>query len=240
MIENPNQSITMTKDLADEFIDFALSAGVLRFGEFKTKAGRISPYFFNAGLFYDGLRLGKLAGFYARHLLDALADQSLSFDMLYGPAYKGITLAASTAVAMAQAGHNICFAYNRKEIKDHGEGGLTIGATLSGRVLIVDDVISAGTSVGESVALIRSQGAEVAGVLIALDRQERSGTADQIGELSAIEDLGLRYGLKVRSITHLDHLIDYLERRKDPELSRWRGPLQAYRERYGCTRARNS
>ncbi len=230
----------MPQDAAYEFIDFALASGVLRFGEFKTKAGRLSPYFFNAGLFYDGLRLGKLAGFYASHLLDALSSQTLAFDMLFGPAYKGITLAASTAVAMAQSGHNISFAYNRKEMKDHGEGGLTVGAALRGRVLIIDDVISAGTSVGESVALIRAQGAEVAGVLIALDRQERSGNADQIGEYSALEDLAHRFGLTVRSIANLDHLIDYLERRKDPELSRWRAPLEAYRERYGCTRLRNN
>jgi orotate phosphoribosyltransferase len=225
---------------ADAFIEFAINAGVLRFGEFKTKAGRLSPYFFNAGLFHDGQRLGQLAGFYARKLQAAKAAQTLAFDMLYGPAYKGITLAACTAVAMAQAGHNIHFAYNRKEAKDHGEGGVIVGASLSGRVLIIDDVISAGTSVGESVALIKAQGAEVAGVLIALDRQERSGTAEAIGTDSAVEDVRQRYGVPVLAIATLDDLVGYLERRDDPELSRWRAPLAAYRQRYGCTRSRKS
>ena len=223
---------------ADAFIEFALHAGVLRFGEFKTKAGRLSPYFFNAGLFHDGQRLGQLAGFYARKLQAANAAQTLGFDMLFGPAYKGITLAACTAVALAEAGHNIHFAYNRKEAKDHGEGGLIVGANLSGRVMIIDDVISAGTSVGESVALIKAHGAEVAGVLIALDRQERSGTAAEVGDYSALEDVQQRYGVPVHAIACLDDLIGYLERREDPELSRWRAPLAAYRERYGCTRAR--
>jgi orotate phosphoribosyltransferase len=160
--------------------------------------------------------------------------------MLFGPAYKGITLAACTAVALAQAGQNMHFAYNRKEAKDHGEGGVIVGAALSGRVLIIDDVISAGTSVGESVALIKSQGAEVAGVLIALDRQERSGTAEEIGTYSAVEDVQQRYGVPVFALACLDDLIGYLEGREDAELSRWRAPLAAYRARYGCTRARKS
>jgi orotate phosphoribosyltransferase len=160
--------------------------------------------------------------------------------MLFGPAYKGITLAACTAVALAQAGQNMHFAYNRKEAKDHGEGGVIVGAALRGRVLIIDDVISAGTSVGESVALIKSQGAEVAGVLIALDRQERSGTAEEIGTYSAVEDVQQRYGVPVFALACLDDLIGYLEGREDAELSRWRAPLAAYRARYGCTLARKS
>ncbi|NCW51948.1 MAG: orotate phosphoribosyltransferase, partial [Betaproteobacteria bacterium] len=227
-------------DTAEAFIEFAIAAGVLRFGEFKTKAGRLSPYFFNAGLFYDGQRLGQLAGFYARRPQAATLEAALGFDMLFGPAYKGITLAACTAVAMAQSGRNIHFAYNRKEAKDHGEGGLIVGSNLNGRVLIIDDVISAGTSVAESVSLIKASGAEPAGVLIALDRQERSGSAEQIGAQSAVDDVQQRYGIPVLAIASLEDLVVYLERRKDPELSRWRAPLAAYRERYGSTRLRKS
>ena len=158
-------------NLRQQFIEFSIQAGVLRFGEFVTKAGRLSPYFFNAGLFNDGASLGKLAAFYAQTMLDS----GLEFDMLFGPAYKGITLASATAVAMAAKGRNVPFAYNRKEAKDHGEGGTIVGAALSGRVVIIDDVISAGTSVRESVELIRAQGATPCAVLIALDRMEKSG-----------------------------------------------------------------
>ena len=239
-ITQQQQSTTAQNLKAKDFIEFALAAGVLRFGEFKTKAGRLSPYFFNAGLFHDGQRLGELARFYAHKLQEASRTGAIHYDMLFGPAYKGITLAACTAVALAQAGQNMHFAYNRKEAKDHGEGGVIVGAALSGRVLIIDDVMSAGTSVGESVALIKSQGAEVAGVLIALDRQERSGTAEEIGTYSAVEDVQQRYGVPVFALACLDDLIGYLEGREDAELSRWRAPLAAYRARYGCTLARKS
>jgi orotate phosphoribosyltransferase len=159
--------------LAQEFVSFAVQAGVLRFGEFKTKAGRLSPYFFNAGLFDDGAKLGHLAEFYARRLIDS----GLQFDMIFGPAYKGITLAAALSVELARHGRNVPFAYNRKEAKDHGEGGTLVGAKVAGRVLIVDDVISAGTSVRESIAMITAAGGTPAGVAIALDRQERATDA---------------------------------------------------------------
>jgi orotate phosphoribosyltransferase len=153
--------------LAEDFVKFSVEVGVLRFGEFKTKAGRLSPYFFNAGLFDDGAKLGRLADFYARRLVDS----GLQFDMLFGPAYKGITLAAAVSIELARLGHNKPFAYNRKEAKDHGEGGTLVGAPVQGRVLIIDDVISAGTSVRESIAMIRAAGAEPCGVAIALDRK---------------------------------------------------------------------
>ena len=162
------------------FIRFALEAKVLSFGEFKTKAGRLSPYFFNAGGFNDGARLSALGRYYAK----ALLESKIEFDMLYGPAYKGITLAAATAIALADSGRNVPYAYNRKEAKDHGEGGTLVGAPVKGRVVIVDDVISAGTSVRESVELIRAAGAQPAAVLIALDRMEKSGTASEIGSAS--------------------------------------------------------
>src|SRR5690606_35078120 len=174
------QGKSLSDDLRAQFIRFSVQAGILRFGEFRTKAGRLSPYFFNAGLFNDGALLGRLAGFYADTLLAAEAEGRLQCDMLFGPAYKGITLASATAVALAARGHNRSFAFNRKEAKDHGEGGNLVGAPLSGRVVIVDDVISAGTSVRESVELIRGAGAEPAGVLIALDRMERAGDADRV------------------------------------------------------------
>ena len=174
------------KDLSHEFIQFALDTGALRFGEFKTKAGRLSPYFFNAGLFHDGEGLGRLAGFYADRLLQ-VEETVPKFDVLFGPAYKGITLASAMAVACAQKGRNIPFAFNRKEAKDHGEGGNLVGAPLKGRVAIIDDVISAGTSVRESVEIIRAAGAEPAGVFIALDRMERGGNAEQVAALSAAD-----------------------------------------------------
>ncbi|WP_461547723.1 orotate phosphoribosyltransferase, partial [Sphaerotilus sulfidivorans] len=166
----PDASTPRTDALAQDFVAFAVDAGVLRFGEFKTKAGRMSPYFFNAGLFDDGARLGRLAEFYARRLIDS----GLEFDMLFGPAYKGITLAAAVAIELARLGRNVPFAYNRKEAKDHGEGGTLVGAPVKGRVLIIDDVISAGTSVRESIAMIRAAGATPCGVTIALDRQEKA------------------------------------------------------------------
>src|SRR2546425_808496 len=177
--------------LRQQFIAFAVNAGVLRFGSFVTKAGRLSPYFFNAGLFNDGANLGQVAGFYAQTLIDS----GLEFDMLFGPAYKGITLATATAVALAAKGHNRPFAYNRKEAKDHGEGGTIVGAKLQGRVVIVDDVISAGTSVRESVELIRAAGATPCAVLIALDRMERAGADDALSKLSAGQEVRAGHGM---------------------------------------------
>ena len=187
----------------DNFIRFALEAKVLSFGEFKTKAGRLSPYFFNAGGFSDGAHLSALGRYYAK----ALQESQISFDMLYGPAYKGITLAAATAIALADNGLNVPFAYNRKEAKDHGEGGSLIGAPVKGRVVIIDDVISAGTSVRESVDLIRGAGAQPAAVLIALDRMERSGNALEIGEKSAVQAVEQEFGLPVIAIANLADLM---------------------------------
>ena len=186
------------KNLRQEFIAFSVEAGVLSFGEFITKAGRTSPYFFNAGLFNEGANLGRLAQFYAQTLLDS----GVEFDMLFGPAYKGITLASATAVALAGMGRNVPFAYNRKEAKDHGEGGLIVGRSLAGRVVIVDDVITAGTAIRESMTMIRAAGAQVSGVLLALDRQERGATGAEsaVGELRAA-------GLSVACILTLDDLI---------------------------------
>ena len=205
-----------------DFIAFALEQDVLRFGEFKTKAGRLSPYFFNAGLFNDGESLGRLAEFYAT----AIRDSGVGFDMLFGPAYKGIPLAATTAVALARVGRNVPFAFNRKEAKDHGEGGTLIGAPLSGRVLIIDDVISAGTSVRESVELIRAAGATPAAVAIALDRMER-GT----GARSAVQEVEADYGIPVVSIANLKDLLVYLNGR--PDFSAHRAAVTRYREQYG-------
>ncbi|MDR3429839.1 MULTISPECIES: orotate phosphoribosyltransferase [Silvimonas] len=212
-------------DFRQDFIEFAVAQNVLCFGEFITKAGRPSPYFFNAGLFYNGAALGQLAQFYAK----AAAAAGIEFDVLFGPAYKGIVLAATTAVALAQAGRNTPFAYNRKEAKDHGEGGVLVGAPLKGRVLIIDDVISAGTSVRESVAMIRAHGAEPAGVLIALDRMER-GT----GELSAVQEVEQQYGIPVIPIATLDDLMSYLE--NTAGMADNLKKAAAYREQYGIRR----
>ncbi len=226
----------MADDLRAQFIRFTVQAGILRFGEFRTKAGRLSPYFFNAGLFCDGASLGRLAHFYAQTLLAAESSGALRFDMLFGPAYKGITLASATAVALAGAGRNVPFAFNRKEAKDHGEGGTLIGAPLAGRVAIVDDVISAGTSVRESVELIRAHGAEPAAVLIALDRQERGGDAERIGELSAAQEVERTYGIPVVSIANLADLLRFLDSGEGTaeELAVHRARVAAYRDRYGA------
>jgi len=209
-------------DFRQEFIEFALGCKVLRFGEFTTKAGRLSPYFFNAGLFNDGQSLGRLSEFYAK----AAEAGGVDFDMLFGPAYKGIPLVAAVAVALARRGRNFPFAYNRKEAKDHGEGGSTVGAPLAGRVLIVDDVISAGTSVRESVDLIRAAGATPAGVLIALDRQERGR-----GELSAVQEVERDYGIPVIAVASLRDLMGYLE--YHPEFFSHKTAVERYREQYG-------
>jgi orotate phosphoribosyltransferase len=211
-----------TTDYKQDFLRFAIAKQVLSFGEYKTKAGRLSPYFFNAGLFNDGGSLSQLSRFYAQAALAA----GVSFDMLFGPAYKGIPLVAGVAIALADEGKNFPFAYNRKEAKDHGEGGILVGSPLEGRVLIVDDVISAGTSVRESVELIRNRGAQPAGVLIALDRMEKGK-----GELSAVQEVNRDYGIPVIAIATLDDLVDYLKPQHEMKLNLQR--LQAYREQYG-------
>ncbi|HEU4622806.1 MAG TPA: orotate phosphoribosyltransferase [Burkholderiaceae bacterium] len=220
-------------DFRQRFIAFALRNGVLRFGEFTTKAGRLSPYFFNAGLFNSGKALSEVAGFYADTLLNAETRHGLRFDMLYGPAYKGITLASATAVALAARGRDVPFAFNRKEAKDHGEGGTVIGAPLQGRVVIVDDVISAGTSVRESVALIRAAGAEPVAVLLALDRMERGGNAVDVHALSAVQEVRNEFGLPVHAIATLDDLLAYLDASADPVLVEHRARVADYRARYG-------
>ena len=201
----------------------------MSFGEFKTKAGRLSPYFFNAGGFSDGAHLSALGRYYAK----ALQESQISFDMLYGPAYKGITLAAATAIALADNGLNVPFAYNRKEAKDHGEGGSLIGAPVKGRVVIIDDVISAGTSVRESVDLIRGAGAQPAAVLIALDRMERSGNALEIGEKSAVQAVEQEFGLPVIAIANLADLMSFLTASSDAELTNYLPAVKAYRDQYG-------
>ena len=214
----------MTTDFRQEFIRFTISQKVLRFGEFKTKAGRLSPYFFDAGLFYDGAALKQLAQFYAKAILAA----GVEFDMLFGPAYKGIPLVAAASMALADSGRNTRYSFNRKEAKDHGEGGTVIGAPLSGRILIVDDVISAGTSVRESVNLIRASNAIPCGVTIALDRMERGS-----GALSAVQEVRASYNIPVISIASLDDLMRYLE--ADPQLSQHLAAVGRYREQYGVT-----
>ena len=205
-----------------DFIRFAVAQNVLRFGEFQTKAGRLSPYFFNAGLFNDGASLRSLSQFYAQ----AILASELQFDMLFGPAYKGIPLVAGTAIALAEQGRNVPYCFNRKEAKNHGEGGLTVGAALKNRVLIVDDVISAGTSVRESIELIRAAGAEPCGVVIALDRMERGQ-----GDLSAVQEVQGNYGIPVVSIATLDDLLGYL--RDEAGMVQNLTAVPSYRDRYG-------
>jgi orotate phosphoribosyltransferase len=218
-----------TDPLAQDFVRFAVEAGVLRFGEFKTKAGRLSPYFFNAGLFDDGAKLGRLAEFYARRLIVS----GLQFDMLFGPAYKGITLAAAVAIELARQGRNVPFAYNRKEAKDHGEGGTLVGAKVAGRVLIIDDVMSAGTSVRESIAMIQAAGATPCGVAIALDRQEKATDGGADTSWSAVQYVQQQLGLEVAAIATLSDLLQYLQSNADGALSAHFGAVAAYRERYG-------
>src|SRR4029077_11278179 len=197
----PERHVTAVNDIRQEFLAFAVARDVLRFGSFVTKAGRRTPYFFNAGLFDDGESLRLLGRYYAEALLAA----GLEFDQLFGPAYKGITLAAATAIALAEKGHNLPFSFNRKEAKDHGEGGMVVGAALKGRVLIVDDVITAGTSVRESVELIRREGGRPAGVLFALDRMERGQAAK-----SAVQEVRDTYGIPVAAIATLDDLMAFV------------------------------
>jgi len=208
-----------------EFVEFAIEAGVLRFGDFRTKAGRDSPYFFNTGLFTDGASLGRLGSYYAR----AALASGIAFDTLFGPAYKGITLAAATAIGLAALGRNVPFCFNRKEAKDHGEGGLIVGAPLAGRVLVIDDVITDGASKREAIETIRAAGARPAGVLIALDRQERGQ-----GELSAPQEVSRDYGLPVTAIATLEDILATLRGR--PEYRGHVERIEDYRRRYGVTR----
>jgi len=214
----------MASDFRQEFIRFTISQNALRFGEFKTKAGRLSPYFFDAGLFYDGAALKKLAQFYAKAILAA----GVPFDMLFGPAYKGIPLVAAVAIALADESRNVRYSFNRKEAKDHGEGGSVIGAPLAGKVLIVDDVISAGTSVRESVNLIRGSNAVPCGVVIALDRMERGS-----GALSAVQEVMASYNVPVISIATLDDLMAFLK--AEPRHAQHLAAVGRYREQYGVT-----
>ena len=222
--------------LAQAFIQFSLESGVLKFGSFTTKAGRQSPYFFNAGLFDDGAKLSRLAGFYAQ----ALLQSDLQFDMIFGPAYKGIPLGAAVAVELARFGRNLPFAYNRKEAKDHGEGGSLVGAALKGRVLIVDDVMSAGTAVRESIALIEKAGATAYGVAVALDRQEMATEVTPDGGLRDLPHSAVQYvretlGLKVCAVAQLSDLLAYLGTQSDNAMAQHLPAVQAYRDRYGVT-----
>jgi orotate phosphoribosyltransferase len=215
--------------LAQDFVAFAVQCGVLRFGEFKTKAGRMSPYFFNAGLFDDGAKLGRIAEFYAQRLIES----GMEFDMIFGPAYKGIPLGAAVAVELARRGRNVPFAYNRKEAKDHGEGGTLVGAPLKGRVLIVDDVMSAGTAARESIKLIEAAGATPYGVVIALDRQEMATENGQDVPYSAVQYVQQRLGLQVSAIAKLADLLQYLEQHSAGGLAADHARVLAYRQRYG-------
>ncbi|MCG8426867.1 MAG: orotate phosphoribosyltransferase [Chromatiales bacterium] len=211
------------QDYQRDFLDFALDVGVMRFGEFTLKSGRISPYFFNAGLFNTGASLARLGRFYAQ----AIVDSGIEFDVLYGPAYKGIPLAAVTAAALYDR-HNIDipYAFNRKEAKDHGEGGSIVGHPLEGKIMIIDDVITAGTAIRESMDIIQAEGATPAGVVIALDRQERGK-----GERSAIQEVESDYGMPVAAIVKLEHLISYLGEK--PDAGNSLASIEKYRETYG-------
>jgi orotate phosphoribosyltransferase len=214
--------------LALDFVQFAVEAGVLRFGEFTTKAGRLSPYFFNAGLFDDGAKLGRLAQFYAQRIMQS----GLEFDMLFGPAYKGIPLAAAVAIELARLGRNVPYAYNRKEAKDHGEGGTLVGAPVKGRVLIVDDVMSAGTAARESIAIIAAAGATPHAVTIALDRQEKATENGQDVPHSAVQYVTQVLGLQVCAIAKLTDLLHYLQA-SGASMAQHTAAVEAYRARYG-------
>lgn len=217
--------------LAQDFVQFAVDSGVLRFGDFKTKAGRMSPYFFNAGLFDDGAKLGRLAAFYARRIMDS----GIEFDMVFGPAYKGIPLGAAVVIELARLGRNVPFAYNRKEAKDHGEGGSLVGAPLKGRVLIVDDVMSAGTAVRESIALIQAAGATPHAVAIALDRQEMATENGQDVAHSAVQYVRSHLGMQVCTIAKLADLLQYLSHNAHGDFVVHHERVLAYRQRYGVT-----
>ncbi|MER2526634.1 MAG: orotate phosphoribosyltransferase [Candidatus Competibacter denitrificans] len=214
------------QDYQRDFLDFAISRGVLRFGEFTLKSGRASPYFFNAGLFASGAALARLGRYYAA----ALVDAGLPFDTLFGPAYKGIPLVSAVAVALAdQYGCDLPWCFNRKEAKDHGEGGLIVGAPLQGRVMIIDDVITAGTAIRETMAILATHKATPAGVLIALDRRERGQ-----GELSAVQETERTYGIPVTSIVNLDDLVAYLA--EQPNYAEYLEKMRDYRAQYGITK----
>jgi len=225
---------TDTSALAQEFVQFSVDAGVLKFGEFKTKAGRMSPYFFNAGLFDDGAKLGKLAQFYAK----ALVSSGIEFDMIFGPAYKGIPLGAAVSIELARLGKNVPFAYNRKEAKDHGEGGTLVGAALKGRVLIVDDVMSAGTAARESIDLIKKAGATPHAIAIALDRQEMATEVQADGSVKDVPHSAVQYvrntlGMRVCCIAQLSDLLAYLDTQTGHQMGQHLPKVQAYRDRYG-------
>ena len=237
-----NPDTTDQNALAQEFVQFAVASGVLRFGEFRTKAGRLSPYFFNAGLFDNGTKLGRLADFYAQRLLLEEQTTGLQFDMIFGPAYKGIPLAAAVSVELARRGRNLPFAYNRKEAKDHGEGGTLVGAPVQGRVLIIDDVMSAGTAARESIAIIRAAGATPHAMAIALDRQEKATENGLDVGYSAVQYVANQLGLQVCAIARLTDLLQYLSVAASTDF--WNAPnghtlqmhhqaVLAYRERYG-------
>jgi orotate phosphoribosyltransferase len=226
------QAYPAQDSLALDFVQFAVESGVLRFGEFTTKAGRLSPYFFNAGLFDDGAKLGRLAQFYAQRIVQS----GIEFDMLFGPAYKGIPLAAAVAIELARLGRNVPYAYNRKEAKDHGEGGTLVGAPVQGRVLIVDDVMSAGTAARESIAIITAAGAKPHAVTIALDRQEKA-TEITNGQLRDVPHSAVQYvtnvlGLEVCAIAKLADLLQYLQS-SGTSMALHTAAVQAYRDRYG-------
>ncbi len=225
---------TDTAALAQEFVQFSVDAGVLKFGEFKTKAGRMSPYFFNAGLFDDGAKLGKLAQFYAK----ALMASGIEFDMIFGPAYKGIPLGAAVSIELERLGKTVPFAYNRKEAKDHGEGGSLVGAPLQGRVLIVDDVMSAGTAARESIELIQKAGATAHAIAIALDRQEMATEVQADGSVKDVPHSAVQYvrntlGMSVCCIAELSDLLAYLSKQTGNQMGQHLPKVQAYRDRYG-------
>jgi orotate phosphoribosyltransferase len=219
---------THSDPLAQDFVKFSVEAGVLRFGEFTTKAGRLSPYFFNTGLFDDGAKLMRLGEFYARRLLAS----GLAFDMLFGPAYKGITLAAAVAIGLAKEGRSVPYAYNRKEAKDHGEGGTLVGAPVKGRVLIIDDVITDGASKREAADMIRAAGATPVGVAITMDRQERASD-DPAHTRSGVQYVEQELGLRVLSIATLSDLMEFLSGSRDASLLNNAQRVAAYRQRYG-------
>jgi orotate phosphoribosyltransferase len=225
----PTSSASNDASLALAFVEFAVDCGVLRFGEFQTKAGRMSPYFFNAGLFDDGAKLSRLAQFYAQRIVAS----GIEFDMLFGPAYKGIALGAAVSIELARLGRNVPFAYNRKEVKSHGEGGNLVGAPLKGRVLIVDDVMSAGTAVRESIALIEGAGATPQAVAIALDRQEKATENGRDVNHSAVQYVRSTLGMQVCAIARLDDLMTYLTDHQVTGLADAHDQVQAYRLRYG-------
>ena len=228
-VKTKTESAAQQDALAQDFVQFAVDCGVLRFGQFKTKAGRMSPYFFNAGLFDDGAKLGRLAQFYAQRIVAS----GIEFDMIFGPAYKGIPLGAALAVELARLGRNVPFTYNRKEAKDHGEGGSLVGAPLQGRVLVVDDVMSAGTAVRESISIIQAAGATAHAVIIALDRQEKATENGLDVNHSAVQYVQRQLGLQVCSIAKLTDLMQYLEKQSTQGLSADHQRVQLYRQRYG-------